>query len=297
MIGIVILNFNDWSNAVECVKSIDKELDDKCKIYFVDNNSTPDLTSLKTIRENAYKVILLNENKGYSAGNNAGVSAAVQDGCTHILISNTDIIFQQNTISILLRRMSSASYSIIAPRVKINSEMYQEIILGTEINKWSKLLLLLRSTPFRWWVRKYSMKFAAFEHTDKLYFDVYGVSGCCFLMDRRAIKCVTPFDEDFFLYNEEYVISKKISDAGLTIGITNETFVYHLGGQSTRSLKFRSYGYFVKSEQLLLKRYLQAGKCFRFIFIIARMIYPIMQVLNRRISIRDFLLLITFIYE
>lgn len=288
MIGIVILNYNDWENAVNCINSI-SEKDLNYKIYFVDNCSIRDEEKLELIRSKAAKVILLNKNNGYSAGNNIGISAAKSDGCRNILISNTDIIFTPGAVSELKKIIDKKNYAIAAPRVKVTDFLYQEIILGVHVNRWNKLMLMLRGTIFGFLVKDYAEKFACTAKINDDYIDVYGVSGCCFLMSEEAVNVCHPLDENIFLYNEEYVVAHKMLRKNLKSCLTNKSVVYHLGGESTKKIASLTYKYFIESEQILLKKYYESGVVFNLFVYILRLAKPLSQILNGGLKINQFI--------
>ena len=91
MVGIVILNYNNWKDTEECVRSIlEKELRTDYQIYLVDNASPaqPSEEQKRFLREAGAVQIRSEENRGYSAGNNLGIRRALDDGCSAVLISN-----------------------------------------------------------------------------------------------------------------------------------------------------------------------------------------------------------------
>ena len=83
MIGIIILNYNSWEQARQCINSILKAEDRiKINIYLVDNASTkrPENEILEFLKNNKVTLISNPDNKGYAAGNNVGIRCALNDG-------------------------------------------------------------------------------------------------------------------------------------------------------------------------------------------------------------------------
>ena len=100
MLGIVIVNYNDWDNLRNCIASV--SVDIPYKIYVVDNDSKFD--SYVYELNQMQNVVLINSptNLGYSRANNLGLEKALNDGCDYFLISNTDIIYNSFSISTLI---------------------------------------------------------------------------------------------------------------------------------------------------------------------------------------------------
>lgn len=58
------------------------------------------------------------------------------------------------------------------------------------------------------------------------------LQGCCLLLRVSAITEVGPFDERFFLFYEDTDLSRRLADAGWSLGVCPEAEVVHLGHAS-----------------------------------------------------------------
>ena len=101
MIGVVVLTYNTWDATVECIQSFYSFHDkNSFRMYVVDNASTVKVTEeCKEVIQN-YGVYFIKSpnNRGYAAGNNVGIKAALSDECSHVLISNNDIVYTENIL-------------------------------------------------------------------------------------------------------------------------------------------------------------------------------------------------------
>ena len=66
--------------------------------------------------------------------------------------------------------------------------------------------------------------------------NIYGIIGVCFLIPRDVLDLVGKWDEDFFHGGEDFDIAYRIQQAGYSIFVARNSFIYHYGGASTREL-------------------------------------------------------------
>lgn len=120
-IGIVTVLYNSESVLEDFFRTLNKQTYKNFILYLVDNNSTD--MSVQRGKEYASKVdfeckwLLQEENLGVAEGNNIGIKAALADGCNYILLSNNDIVLQDNTIEMLLDGMLSMNASMAVPKI------------------------------------------------------------------------------------------------------------------------------------------------------------------------------------
>ena len=249
-----MLNFNDWENAVESTRLLAHQ--QHLRVYFVDCSTKVNNDIEKEIAMNVHWYCTT-ENRGYSAGNNVGIMHAIQEGCKAILISNTDVKISPTAVAKLFAEALAVDAAMIGPRVVTGIGEDQETILGTRVNSFHKVALTLRRTPFRRVFQQFYDRFSVI--TEEPLTQVYGVSGCCFLVREQAFAHAFPLDEVPFLYNEEYILAEKMRTAGHKVFLTRGVVVVHKGGSSTSALGAKAFEHFISSERYLLKKYLHAG--------------------------------------
>lgn len=265
MIGIVTLNYNSWEMTFKSIKSIFNIMGEnkKFRIYIIDNNSDilPSCEFLDYIRDKEnINITYLDTNRGYSAGNNIGIKMAKADFCDFILIANNDIIFEHNSIIGMKNFLEeNLEYSVVGPKIYLPNGEIQEINMLIETTILGKYMYLLRKTPFRFLSRKYVDLFQKKPMDLPDMFDVHSVSGCCFMMNKKAFDVLTPFDEDFFLYYEEYVFGLIAQKNKIKIAYCTKNSVIHEHSQSTKRIGINSYIYFVQSELIYFKKYQKNG--------------------------------------
>ncbi|MFN0188032.1 MAG: glycosyltransferase family 2 protein [Bacteroidia bacterium] len=96
MVSIIIINYNTFDLIVDCILSIKlKVVNVKYEIIVVDNASADDSARKLIERFPDIKVVVNNENLGFSKGNNVGISNAIGD---QILLLNSDTVFLNNAL-------------------------------------------------------------------------------------------------------------------------------------------------------------------------------------------------------
>ena len=144
MVAIIIVNYNDWDNLKKCISSI--FVSHPFKIYIVDKASNKNDYILELNENVNVEYIESKINGGYSYGNNIGINKAIVDGCKYFMISNTDIIFNNNSIDKLISILEKSEIDIIGPKVYLPSGLIQEEILGVRVNPIDKIKLILSSS-------------------------------------------------------------------------------------------------------------------------------------------------------
>lgn len=252
MIGIVVLNYNNYVKTMECVDSILNNVKIDYRIYLIDNNSTNDsFIKLKNRYEKEEKIELMEsmENGGYAKGNNIALQKAIYDGCDEVLISNNDMIYYKNSVEILYKELKKSKAFIVAPQViKPNGD----IQISFKTRQYSFFEYLFMETYLK---NFYKKTVIIPTQTQK----VEWVAGCCFLADAKMFKEIHFFDENTFLYFEEYILAEKVKNQKYLMLYCPESKVLHYHGQSIGSLNINATIAHYKSEMYYLKKYRNIG--------------------------------------
>lgn len=231
MVGIIIVNYNTYHELLQCVDSIKETCKTKYKIYIVDNGSDKKIQD-RLLRQwkqrEEIEVLVSDENLGYSAGNNIGIKKAVKDGARYIAIVNSDIVFQNDVISIMLKNINK-EVAVVGPRVyNLAGEDGQQLIVT-----YNYFYALLDRVPFYYLKKFFSIGMVKPEQNRiQKYYGM--VSGCCFLIDAEVFKRIGYFDENVFLYSEERILSIKLRQIHRKVCYNPRAVVVHREGQSTK---------------------------------------------------------------
>lgn len=276
MIGIVILNYNTWDETEKCINSIFKYTErTEFHIIIVDNASPIKIKHSQfermISRENV-EIIFSKENKGYAAGNNIGLAIVKERGYEAALICNSDILFTDNTIDILMKNLAdSEGIGLLGPQIYNLDDEFQPIYMLSKLTALGKIKNMLLSTPMKILFKNFERKFIRREEILSP-LKVFGVSGCCFLISKSCLDYIYPLDENTFLYEEEYILGVKLENSKFTNYIIPDTHVIHAHGISTKGMTEFSYKCFVKSEQYYMKEYLHTNIFLRGVLFFIRVI-------------------------
>lgn len=260
MIGIVILNYETWDVTLQCMESImEAENEEMIRIYLVDNASTrkkPKEIDI-FIEQHSVTYIEAAENRGYAAGNNLGICRALEDQCTYVLITNNDIRFRSAAIHRMKQLLESSDrIGIVGPQVVGLDGIHQPSVAmyRTGIRE-----IFHFYTGFRCFHRKAMREYQGMDQDAGGQYPVYHVSGCCFLMNRKAAETLYPLDENTFLYDEELIIGIRMEQAGLQTWYCGTAVVEHHHGYTTQKNSAFMQKCIRESEQYYCREYLKTG--------------------------------------
>lgn len=229
----VILLYRNTSDLEECVVSIRDKVSD-FKIIVV--NAFYDDDTLNKARKIAHDngcEFLNIENKGYSYGNNQGISFAKEHyDFEYIIVSNPDIMIKEFDISTL-----DESFGIVAPQIvaadgkKQNPMVIRENALSERLvylglkgdNKLLFSLGILCNKVGRW------ISQLGFCFIRKDCKRIYAAHGSFLMISKDAVRKLGErfYDENMFLFGEEGVLAIKSKRAGIETCYYPNIKVYH----------------------------------------------------------------------
>ena len=255
-LAMVIINYNDYDTTKKLIDNIKnyKVLD---KIIIVDNASTDNsYNKIKKLTNETIVLIRTDENKGYASGLNYGAKYAMGTLDNPIIIfSNTDIIINSEDDLVKLRDTINTKVKVVGPVVNEHGNLNRGWKMTTPyIETLSNLPLISR-----YFKRK------LLYYTDDYYkgeiSNVDVVSGCFFLVDGKTLKEINYFDENTFLYYEEFILSSKIKEKKKKVVINNEVEIIHDHSVTIdKSVKrINKYKILKTSQRYFVKNYLKAN--------------------------------------
>lgn len=122
-IGLVTVLYNSDEVLPGFFESISRQDFSNYILYLVDNSASEQTDKCITVCSGQFPVTSLKHiksggNVGVATGNNIGIKAALQDGCSHVLILNNDIEFEQPFVfSRLLSIAEEKNEALIVPKI------------------------------------------------------------------------------------------------------------------------------------------------------------------------------------
>lgn len=117
----VAINFNKEEVTVAWLDSMQRLMipkDVSLEIVIVDNASTKPFVLDKTRQKENVHVIRLEDNTGFTGGNNVGMQYALDHGAEYILVINNDTIVDSHLVKNLLEVLeSNSNIGLTAPKI------------------------------------------------------------------------------------------------------------------------------------------------------------------------------------
>lgn len=221
--GIIIVNYNDFTSTEKLIHNI-KNYRVIDKIVVVDNHSSDDSArKLKQLKLPKLKVIINEENKGYSYAINIGAKYLIEEykEC-NIIISNADVIIdKEEDIEILIKLLHRKNVGIVAPTIlerKTKNRGWKNPTPEQEI-------ILNLAYIHRFFRKKYLYYDEDYYQGDFSIVDV--LSGCFFLIQSKTLQAVNYLDDHVFLYYEENILAKKLQVKKRINLVSNRVTVIH----------------------------------------------------------------------
>ena len=221
--GIIIVNYNDFTSTEKLINNI-KDYRVIDKIVVVDNHSNDDShQKLKKLKLPKLKVIINEENKGYSYAINTGAKYLIDEykEC-NIIISNADVIIEkEEDIETLIKLLHRKNVGIVAPTI---------LERGTKNRGWKnptpkQEIVLNLAYIHRFFRKKYLYYDDDYYQGDFSIVDV--LSGCFFLIQSKTLQAVNYLDDHVFLYYEENILAKKLQVKKKINLISNKVTIIH----------------------------------------------------------------------
>jgi len=242
--SIVLYNsdFEEINNIVKLLSCYDFVND----IYLIDNSP------IKNIFFDKCKAIYIytGENHGYGSGHNIAIKESINSSVKYHLVLNSDICFDKKVLPILIEKMEvDSNIGMIMPKV-------------LDLDKSIQFLPKLLPTPFNLLIRVIKPLQTLFksknkEYTLENYFDIELnvpiLSGCFSLFRVEALKTVGSYDEKFFMYFEDFDISRRIHAKYKTLYYPSVSIIHVHERGAAKS--FKLFKVFVKSAIIYFNKY------------------------------------------
>lgn len=231
--SVVIVNYNLSREVRDCINSIlSIEKKNNYEVIVVDNASTEEDAKMlaKEFPQSLFPNVsfyFLEDNRGFGAGNNFGVSKALGE---IIFLLNPDAFLVQeifNSVEVFFKQHQDVG--VLGPKI-ISNKNATEKSCGYFHSIFLELLEIFMARSF---IEKtiFRNKVSASKHE---YIETEWVTGSAMFIPRKIYLVVTGFDEDFFLYNEEVDLCLRINKLGYKILFLPSIVIKHLGSTGSK---------------------------------------------------------------
>lgn len=247
-IGIVILNYLNWKDTVECIDSLKDQTNQNFKIVIVDNNSDNEsVDELRSRYENTEQIHLLvnKENLGFAKGNNTGILYCKTIlNINNILVINNDVIFtDKDYIDYLINYPINDNIGVVGTEIigsdgknqnpryfnptfkSVFREFLSPIINSNLANEIRKIRDKRKSKP----QTSTTNKSPLVNNTKGLI-----LHGSVLYFTENYIQRINGFYPETFLYYEEEILALVCHKLGLKMEYDSTKSIYHKEDQSSQ---------------------------------------------------------------
>lgn len=242
MINISIVIYNTSHTDLDLLlKSFEKVKAD-VQIYIVDNSPT---NALSFYFEKKLNIVYIHNptNPGFGASHNIAIQKSVENNVDFHFIINPDIYFSEDVITPMIEFMSN--------NPKVGMMMPQILNEDGTVQNLPKLL----PSPFGILMRKFKKPRFIYNSFIEKYelqnippnqiYEAPILSGCFTLLKLEAIKKIGGYDDHFFMYFEDWDLSRRMNQKFKTIYFPKVS-VYH-GYESGANKNKRLFKIFIQS--------------------------------------------------
>jgi GT2 family glycosyltransferase len=229
-ISVIIVNWNTKELLLECIKSIENNINNsKIEIIVIDNASNDG--SVQALNEYFPDVKLIQnvENLGFARANNIGIKASVGH---YICLVNSDVTILPGCFKELIQYMEeNPSVGIIGPRI-----LWPDLTLQDSCRKFPGLWNNFCESLY---LNRLFQKSDFFCGEHMMFFDhasikkVDGLVGAFLMVRKTALEEVGLFDEQYFIYSEETDLCKRFWKLGWEIVFFPDAQIIHYGRASS----------------------------------------------------------------
>ena len=231
-VSIILVNYNGAEVTIECLHSIQNQLQTvPYEVIVVDNASTDQSAAL--IEKNFPTVALLRqaENRGFGSGNNVG--AGVASG-KYLFLLNTDTVLTCDILPQLVDAIEQdETIGIVAPKL-LNSDSSLQLSTARSISLWGEFQDLKQKHDYQ---KPRHQSRICEQFSERQEVDV--VIGAALLIRKSLFEELGGFDEAFFMYFEESDLCQRAKAQGWKIVYVPSVSLIHLGGYSVNKTSDR----------------------------------------------------------
>lgn len=274
---IIIVNWNNCSDTVECIKSLLRTRYKNKKIIVIDNGSTDGSVEYLSewIKDNRcgdlLTIIPLKENTGFGGANNKGIRHALENNADFILLINNDTVTTEDFLDELIKTaITNRRIGILGCRIHYYKDKSKVWFSGGKID-------FLRG---------------AFYHDEVLCSGLREsdfITGCLMHIPSSVFRIAGLFDETYFLNVEDIDFSWRVKKAGYVLMLDCDAIIYHKVSASIGGLySAKNQNYFHRNRMIFFKKILPGYSYIIFIvfqFFIAIPVWCLIQSFNRRFGV------------
>lgn len=222
-IAIVMVNYRNAEDTIACLDSIEKAGGAGFRIFVIENASGDGsagklVNYLKDVKLNC-QLLVMESNIGFASGCNAGIRAALGEGCSHILLLNNDTLVSPDFGAGVLEAAEGNPDSVVAGFIS-------DLGTGRPAQNHGRISRFTFLIEFDFSERPGPIKPIDF------------VSGCMMLVPVAVFTKIGFLKDDFFLYCEDLEFCLRMKKHGIALKYASCLAVEHRVSSSVTKTNF-----------------------------------------------------------
>lgn len=272
-VSIVILNYNNARDTIECIDSLSKIEYSDFNIIIVDNKSTDNsmeklcqyinkqfdnsqiiknLSNTNQLINNTFiTLIQSNLNGGYGYGNNIGINYALKNNADYVMILNNDTEVKSNILNQLVNKAENTKdIGILSCKTNFYHNKNMIWFNGGSFNKCTGNI-----THFNFKEENIGQ-----NNEDK---EITFISGCMWFIPKKVLKEVGLINEDYFMYVEDVEYCQRVLEKEYKLFVLKDLLLFHKVGGSQNNNNFSNFTVYYKTKNsvLFFKRFIKKKHC------------------------------------
>ena len=238
---IIIINYNNWKDTIDCIKSLMNVGVNSSNILLIENASTNDSFERLKAELTEINIIRTDKNLGFTGANNLGILYAVEHNNDYAILLNNDTIIENNSINILVNEMETNSeVSIGTGRIFYYPD--KDIIWynGGKLVYWRGLAIHY----------DYGKKIST-ENLKNISTNINFISGCYMCIRLRDYEKLGLLNEKFFLYLDDVEYSVRAVKNNIKMKYFPNSVIYHKAN-GEKNLTSGMVYYSIRNRRLLI---------------------------------------------
>ena len=246
-IGIVTVTYNSAGVLEDFFSSLERQDFKEFFLYIVDSGSTDETVSYAASHMPAGGRLIENkDNIGFAAGTNLGIHAALEDGCSAVLIMNNDVVFGPDLISQLALFLTRNDCDMTTPLMYFHDPSNRIWAAGGTFITWRGDVNLHRGMGQK--------DIGQYNSPERVAFAPL----CCVLIRRKVFDTIGLLDEEFFTYAEDADFMYRCMKRGISLWYVPNAKLWHKVSSLTGNLSDFAIRYSIRGRFYFLHKHLSS---------------------------------------
>lgn len=245
LVCVVLLTWNGKSDTVECLESLSRQTYSRLRVLVVDNGSTDGTAEAVAAQFPSVDVLVLEENRGATGGDNAGMIRAFDDGADYVLLLNNDTKVDpkaiEELVSTALAWPRPALFSPVIPYYDWPDTVWYA---GGKVDMASGHTAHEYAEGASYPDRPYTTEWANF---------------CACLLSREVFENVGLADDTYFIFHDDVDLSIRARRAGYDSVVVPAAKVWHKVSATGRG-RGHYYYYSTRNRLYFVRKFSGAGR-------------------------------------